>query len=71
MLHFDAGCPSVCLSIFDLYVLFSLTDILKKQLMDSSQTWVIYESCRANEVNTFWGHEAKRQSSRGSLCMQL
>ena len=54
-----------------LYVQFWWLDILKKQLMDSSQTWVIDESCIANEVNTFWGHEAKCQRSWRSLCLQL
>ena len=44
--------------------------ITKNPLMDSRQTWVMYVSCRANELIRFWGHEIQGQRSQDSLCMQ-
>ena len=43
---------------------------LKNQVMDCCQTWVMYVTCRTDEVIRFWGHEVKGQRPQRTLCMQ-
>ena len=38
--------------------------------MDFRQTYVMYVTCRANELIRFWGHEVKGQKPQRTLCMQ-
>ena len=42
----------------------------KNRLMDCCQTYVMYVTCRANELIRFWGHEVKGQRPQRTLCMQ-
>ena len=56
-----SGCPSV-------RTFRSRDRVLKNRLMDYRQTWVMFVSCRSNEVIRLLGLRGQR--SQGSLCMQ-